>query len=71
MRHALAQNIGIFRRMFSSPLAGILNILVIGIALSLPAGMYVLLQNAQGLVAKLSDQMMLTSCVNCLNSILP
>jgi cell division transport system permease protein len=55
MRHALAQNIGIFRRMFASPLAGILNILVIGIALSLPAGMYVLLQNAQGLVAKLSD----------------
>lgn len=55
MRHALAQNIGIFRRMFASPLAGTLNILVIGIALSLPAGMYVLLQNAQGLVAKLSD----------------
>ncbi len=55
MRHALAQNIGYFRRMFASPLAGTLNILVIGIALSLPAGMYVLLQNAQGLVAKLSD----------------
>jgi cell division transport system permease protein len=55
MRHALDQNIGIFRRMFASPLAGILNILVIGIALSLPAGMYLLLQNAQGLVAKLSD----------------
>src|SRR5574340_400152 len=28
--------------------------LVIGIALSLPAGMYLLLQNAQGLVAQLS-----------------
>ena len=55
MRHALDQNIGIFRRMFASPLAGILNILVIGIALSLPAGMYLLLQNAQGLVEKLSD----------------
>ena len=55
MRHALAQNIGVLRRMFASPLAGILNILVIGIALSLPAGMYVLLQNAQGLVAQLSD----------------
>ena len=54
MRHALAQNIGVLRRMFASPLAGILNILVIGIALSLPAGMYVLLQNAQGLVAQLS-----------------
>jgi cell division transport system permease protein len=55
MRHALDQNIGIFRRMFASPLAGTLNILVIGIALSLPAGMYLLLQNVQGLVAKLSD----------------
>jgi cell division transport system permease protein len=54
MRHALAQNVGVFKRMFASPLAGILNILVIGIALSLPAGMYVLLQNAQGLVAQLS-----------------
>ena len=54
MRHALAQNIGVLRRMFASPLAGFLNILVIGIALSLPAGMYVLLQNAQGLVAQLS-----------------
>lgn len=54
MRHTLAQNIGVLRRMFSSKLAGILNILVIGIALSLPAGMYVLLQNAQGLVAQLS-----------------
>ncbi len=42
------------KRMFISPLAGILNILVIGIALSLPAGMYVLLQNAQGLVTQLS-----------------
>lgn len=54
MRHALAQNIGVLRRMFASPLVGVLNILVIGIALSLPAGMYVLLQNAQGLVAQLS-----------------
>lgn len=42
------------RRMFSSPASGFLNILVIGIALSLPAGMYVLLQNAQGLVAQVS-----------------
>jgi cell division transport system permease protein len=54
MKHALAQNIGVLRRIFASKLAGILNILVIGIALSLPAGMYVLLQNAQGLVAQLS-----------------
>ncbi|OGT16019.1 MAG: cell division protein FtsX [Gallionellales bacterium RIFOXYB12_FULL_54_9] len=43
-----------FRRIFASPVAGFLNILVIGIALSLPTGMYVLLQNAQGLVAQMS-----------------
>ncbi len=54
MRHTLAQNAGVLRRMFASPLAGTLNILVIGIALSLPAGMYVLLQNAQVLVEQLS-----------------
>jgi cell division transport system permease protein len=40
--------------MFASPLAAFLNILVIGIALSLPTGMYVALKNAQGLVAQLS-----------------
>lgn len=58
MRHSLTQHLvvlrSVLRRMFASPLAGFLNILVIGIALSLPAGMYVLLQNAQGLVAQLS-----------------
>ena len=43
-----------FRRVFTPPVSGFLNLLVIGIALSLPAGMYVLLQNAQGLVAQLS-----------------
>ena len=42
------------RRMFVSPVAGFFNVLVIGIALCLPAGMYVLLQNAQGLVEQLS-----------------
>lgn len=54
MRHALDQNVGVLRRMFASKLSGVFNILVIGIALSLPAGMYVLLQNAQGLVAQFS-----------------
>ena len=54
MRHTYAQINGVLRRMFSSRLAGLLNILVIGIALSLPAGMYVLLQNAQGLVEQFS-----------------
>ena len=55
MIHTLAKHFGIFRtvlrRIFASPLSGSLNIIVIGIALSLPAGMYILLQNAQGLVA--------------------
>lgn len=55
MRHFLSQNIGMLRRMFASPLAGFFNILVIGITLSLPVGMYVLLQNAQSLVAQLSS----------------
>lgn len=58
MKHAIAQHIlvlrTVLRRMFASPLAGFLNILVIGIALSLPSGLYMLLQNAQGLVAQLS-----------------
>ncbi|TAN71938.1 MAG: ABC transporter permease [Gallionella sp.] len=58
MRHTIAQHTGVLRtalrRMFASPLAGILNILVIGIALSLPAGLYVLLHNAQGLLTQLS-----------------
>lgn len=58
MRRGYAQHISVvrtaLRRIFSPPLAGLLNILVIGIALSLPAGVYVLLQNAHGLVASLS-----------------
>ena len=58
MTRAFAQQLGVLRavlrRMFASKLGGFLNILVIGIALSLPAGMYALLQNAQGLVAQLS-----------------
>lgn len=54
MRHVITQIISTLRRMFASKVAGILNILVIGIALSLPAGLYVLLQNVQGWVAQLS-----------------
>ncbi len=54
MRHALSQIGGVLHRMFASKLAGMLSILVIGIALSLPAGMYVMLQNARGMVAQLS-----------------
>ena len=58
MMSVLNQHLGVMkialRRMFTSPLAGVLNVLVIGIALSLPAGMYVLLKNTQNLVAQLS-----------------
>ena len=55
MRHAFYLITSVLRRMFASKLSGTLNILVIGIALSLPAGMYVMLQNAQSLVTKLSS----------------
>lgn len=58
MMHTLAHHLSVLRgtlhRIFSSRLGGFFNILVIGIALSLPAGMYLLLQNAQGLIAQLS-----------------
>lgn len=58
MRQGYAQHMSVIRtalrRIFSPPLAGLLNILVIGISLSLPAGVYVLLQNAHGLVDELS-----------------
>ncbi|MDZ4201787.1 MAG: permease-like cell division protein FtsX [Gallionella sp.] len=58
MRQSISQHLGVMHsvlhRMFASRLGGALNILVIGIALSLPAGMYVLLQNVQGLIAQLS-----------------
>ena len=58
MTHTLMLHFGILRaelrRIFASPLTGSLNIIVIGIALSLPAGLYMLLQNVQGLVAELS-----------------
>lgn len=37
------------RRILSTPLSSLFNALVIGVALSLPAGVYVLLQNVQGL----------------------
>jgi len=59
MTLAFAQHLGVLRavlrRMFASKLVGLLNILVIGITLSLPVGMYLLLQNAQSLIAKFAD----------------
>ncbi len=41
------------RRLRTSPVSSLLNILVIGVALSLPTGGYILLQNVQGLSDKL------------------
>ena len=41
------------RRLRTSPVTSMLNILVIGVALSLPTGGYILLQNLQGLSDKL------------------
>ena len=59
MRNALSLHFNllrtVLRRIFASPLSGTLNIIVIGIALSLPAGLYVLLVNTQGLVDQFSD----------------
>ena len=40
------------RRLLSTPLASLLNIAIMGIALSLPVGVYVLLQNVQGLAVQ-------------------
>lgn len=54
MRTMLVQHIqalsSSIRRLLSTPFSTFLNILVIGIALSLPAGIYVLLQNVQQVV---------------------
>lgn len=44
------------RRLLATPVASLLNILVIGIALSLPMGMYVLLINVQGLVEQVTGR---------------
>ncbi len=56
MRVWLAQHIQVLfftmRRQFANPVISILNIMVIGIALSLPSGVYVLLQNVQTLAAR-------------------
>jgi cell division transport system permease protein len=40
------------RRLLATPVASLLNIAIMGIALSLPVGVYVLLQNVQGLAAQ-------------------
>jgi cell division transport system permease protein len=59
MRHTVTQHLGIIRhalrRIFAAPLTGILNIMVIGIAISLPMGMYVIQQNTQTIIDDFSD----------------
>lgn len=47
---------GAFARLAGSPLANLLNITVIGIALALPLGFYVLLANLQGLARDFTPQ---------------
>lgn len=42
-------------RFISSPVSSLLNVMVIGIALSLPMGLYVLLQNAHSLIGKFAE----------------
>jgi cell division transport system permease protein len=50
----LSQHLSAFnsalRRLLATPVASLLNIFVIGIAISLPAGLFALMQNAQGLM---------------------
>jgi len=56
MSNWLIQHWLVFRftlyRLFSTPVASLLNISIMGIALSLPVGVYVLQQNVQGLAAQ-------------------
>jgi cell division transport system permease protein len=53
MMNGLSQHLYVLRatlgRLFGHPVATLLNVLVIGVALSLPAGLYVLIQNVQGI----------------------
>lgn len=44
----------VLRRMATTPVSSVFNVLVIGIALSLPVGLYAVLQNVQGLVTQFS-----------------
>lgn len=68
MKHWISQHRLVLRntlrRLFNPPVAGLLNIIVIGIALSLPAGMYVLLQNAHGLLQQFSSTPQLSVFLN-------
>lgn len=58
MKNATIQHFQVMRftvqRLLHTPVASLLNILVIGIALSLPVGSYVLLKNVQGLAEQMA-----------------
>lgn len=58
MMNGLSQHLRVLmsalHRLLDHPLASLLNILVIGIALSLPSGMYVLVQNVRGLASQVA-----------------
>ena len=60
MKNWLVQHLRVLlftvHRLLATPVASLLNILVIGIALSLPTGMYVLLQNIQGLAEQVAGR---------------
>ena len=53
IQHARALSFTL-RRFFATPVASLLNVLVIGVALSLPAGLYVLLQNVHSLAEQMT-----------------
>jgi cell division transport system permease protein len=59
MKNNIFQHIGVFtlilRRLASAPVASALNIIIIGIALSLPVGGYVLLKNVQSISTRMNS----------------
>lgn len=53
MRPHLAEFLATLRHLLATPVASALNILIMGIAISLPAGLYVLMQNMQAMAGNL------------------
>ncbi len=51
MRQHLGVLVSTLRRLLATPMASALNILIMGIAISLPVGLYVLMHNVRGLVS--------------------
>jgi cell division transport system permease protein len=51
MRQHLGVLLSTLRHLLATPVASVLNMLIMGIAISLPVGLYVLMHNVQGLVA--------------------